>query len=498
MYSAIKFQIRKGDEFFDYCDQITKAANNLYNAALFRVRQVLTFTNKSQAQWTDNEWEVFRELEVALPLMNQVSKKQQYKMPTAGKTFLSYRFLDTLLRVTRNPDYTTKCISAHAAQATLKEVVASMTFFYAAIREHKKMPGKFTGKPKLPGYGKPGSNRTAEISNQECVLYAKDGGLEIKLPLIHKRYNIANAPVSGKLKMASIVPTHGIFLLVLIMDDGKETPATKTPNRICAIDMGVNNLAAITNNIGESCLLFKGGVAKSINQEYNKRMAKIMSEQTSGTTKKFVMTPESHALCQKRNAIISDLMHKNAKAIVEWCKANDIDTIVIGKTKSWKQESNIGAKNNQTFVQLPFDILRQYIAYRAERYGINVIEQEESYTSKASFVARDFIPVYGKNDSEAKFSGKRIQRGIYRNEDNTEINADLNGSANILRKAFPEAFDGKPVPDFQNAIVIKHPDLEKATALHQRQLKNKKPISKAKLCRQARKQKSNPSGIVAL
>lgn len=490
MYSVVKFQIRQGDDFFDYCDRITRAANNLYNAALFRVRQVITFTNKPQAQWTTNEWEVFRELEAALPLMNQVSRRRKYQMPTAGKNFLSYMFLNTLLHVTDNPDYTAEDISAQAAQMTLKKVEANMKSFYAAVREYKKAPGKFTGKPKLPGYGKPGANRAVELNNQDCVLYAKpDGGMEVKFPLIRKRFNIGHAPISGKLKMASIIPSHGIFLLILVMDDGKESSATKTPNRICAIDMGVNNLAAITNNIGKSCLLFKGGVAKSINQRYNKQLAKIMSEQTTGSAKKFVMTPEAHILCRNRNARISDLMHKTAKAIVEWCKTNDVDTIVIGRTKFWKKEAGIGAKNNQEFVQLPLDMLRWYIAYRAEREGINVIEQEESYTSKASFTAGDTIPVYGKTDGEAKFTGKRICRGVYRNADGTEVNADLNGSANILRKAFPDAFDGKPAPDFQSVVIIRHPDLEKAAVLRQRQLANKKPASKAKLRRQARKQK---------
>lgn len=498
MYSVVKFQIRQGNEFFDYCDRLTKAANNLYNAALFRVRQVLTFTNKPQSQWTANEWEVFHELESALPLMNQVSKHQHYQMPSAGKTFLSYMFLNTLLHVTNNPDYTSENISAHTAQATLKKVVANMKSFYAAIREYSKAPEKFTGRPKLPKYGKPGSNRTVEISNQECVIYAKaDGGAEIKLPKIHKRFDIGDTSIIGKLMQASIVPLHSIFLLILVLDDGQPEPKPEEPSRICAIDMGVNNIAAITNNVGKPCLLFKGGIAKSINQWYNKQIAKIMSEQTTDSKAKFVMTPEADALCLKRNNRLNDLMHKTAKAIVEWCKTNDIDTIVIGKTKFWKQETNIGAKNNQNFVQIPFDTLRWDISYRAAREGINVIEQEESYTSVASFMAKDSIPVYRENDSDAKFSGRRIRRGVYRNADGSEINADLNGSANILRKAFPDAFKEQSVPDFQSVVIVQHPDYEKVVALRNKQFAMKKTISKAKLRRLAYKQKRNPSGIVA-
>lgn len=486
MYSVLKFSIKKGSGYYEYCDSITKAANNLRNAVLFRMRQVLTFTEKPKEQWTSNEKEIHDEIEAALPYMNKRANK--YVMPCVGNTFLSYNFMDALLKVIHNPDYCCHDLPRQSAQQIIKEVVASMKSFYAAVREYKAAPAKFTGRPKLPGYSKSGGNHAVVLTNQDCTLYKKGIDHSVKLPLCKQRFNIGAAPVEGKLKQASIVPMHGIFMLVLVFDDGITVPAKRETSRICAIDMGVNNIAAITNNVGKPCLLFKGGIAKSINQGYNKQMAQIMSKQTTGTTTKFAMTPEAEALCLKRNNRLSDLMHKTAKHIVQWCIDNEIDTIVIGKTKFWKQETNIGAKNNQNFVQIPFDKLRFDIAYRAERVGIKVVEQEESYTSVASFMAKDTIPVYGKNDSDAKFTGKRIRRGVYRNADGSEINADLNASANILRKAFPAAFEGPDV-NFGDIIIIVHPDLEKVVALRNRQLAKKKTASKAKLRRQARKNK---------
>lgn len=139
----------------------------------------------------------------------------------------------------------------------------------------------------------------------------------------------------------------------------------------------------------------------------------------------------------------------------------------------------MGKKNNQTFVQLPLYKLILNITYRAERCGIRVINRDESYTSKASFLDNDAIPTYGKNDEEYKFSGKRIKRGLYKAADGTVINADLNGSANILRKEFPDAFASHQ-PDFGNVIVIRHPDLENAKNNHKKQLAEPKTISKSK------------------
>ena len=72
--------------------------------------------------------------------------------------------------------------------------------------------------------------------------------------------------------------------------------------------------------------------------------------------------------------------------------------------------------------------------YKCQLEGINVIEQEESYTSKVSFFDNDFIPVYGQNDELFKSSGKRIKRGLYKTKDGILVNADINGSLNIMRK----------------------------------------------------------------
>ena len=134
-------------------------------------------------------------------------------------------------------------------------------------------------------------------------------------------------------------------------------------------------------------------------------------------------------------------MHKASKYIIEYCVEHSVGNIVIGKNEQWKSGLNLGAANNQKFVQIPHTRFVEMIQYKAESYGINVIIVEESFTSKASFLDFDTLPTI--NTDEAKdviFSGKRINRGLYKTND-VVINADVNGSLNIIRKANSKAFD---------------------------------------------------------
>jgi IS605 OrfB family transposase len=118
---------------------------------------------------------------------------------------------------------------------------------------------------------------------------------------------------------------------------------------------------------------------------------------------------------------------------------NDVGTLVVGKNNGWKQNINIGSKNNQNFVQVPFNDLIAKLHYKCELVGIKFIEQEESYTSKASFLDADSIPTYSAGVTH-QFSGRRLQRGMYKAKSGLRLNADINGSYNIMRKAIPNVF----------------------------------------------------------
>lgn len=477
MHSATQICVKPSSGFYSYFDTIAALCNNLRNAALYRTRQVLTMVEKPFDKLTANELEVYNEIAYALPIMGD-----KFKMPVKGKQFLSVDFLEALMRATNNPDFMAEGLSKQVAHHTLKGVAEDMKGFYAGIRKHKKDPTTFTGKVKLPRYGEKGGRHTIVFTNQDCVIYEiknKPGFHEVKFPETKKRLYIADMPLCGRLKQITVKPNHGNYIVSFVFDNGKENPVARLPHHMVGIDLGVDNTAAITNNLGLPCLLFKGGALKSINQLYNKKMAAIQYEQTKGTDEKFVMTKEAHSLCVWRNNRIEDTINKIGNNIVAWCCDNDVDTIVIGHNTHWKQNANMGKKNNQTFVQLPLYKLILNITYRAERCGIRVIKREESYTSKASFLDNDVIPTFGKNDEEYKFSGKRIKRGLYKAADGTIINADLNGSANILRKEVSDAFASHQ-PDFGNVIIIRHPDLENAKNNRKKQLAAPKVISKSK------------------
>lgn len=140
-------------------------------------------------------------------------------------------------------------------------------------------------------------------------------------------------------------------------------------------------------------------------------------------------------ITDKRNRQVTDYMHKVARYIVNYCIANDIGTIIIGHNVDQKQSVNMGKSSNQKFVQIPFDQPRAYLKCLCDRYGIANIETEESYTSKASFLDGNDIPVFdAKNPYTGTFSGKRVKRGLYRTKENTLVNADINGACNIAKK----------------------------------------------------------------
>ncbi len=135
-------------------------------------------------------------------------------------------------------------------------------------------------------------------------------------------------------------------------------------------------------------------------------------------------------------------LHQASRWIIDVLDSKGIGKLIIGQNPLWKQKVNTGNKNNQSFVSIPHARFVEMLIYKGQIKGIEVVCREESYTSKASFLNLDPIPVYGGNEAQAvKFSGYRQSRGIYQIKgEKTRINADVNGSYNIMRKVIPTAF----------------------------------------------------------
>jgi len=208
-------------------------------------------------------------------------------------------------------------------------------------------------------------------------------------------------------------------------------------NSVASIDLGLDNLVALTSNQpGFIPLLINGRPLKSINQFYNKRKARLQS-QLKGNRK---TSPRIQRLTRCRHQKVDNYLHHASRLIINLLLTKQIGTLVIGKNAQWKTEIELGKKKNQNFVSIPHSRLIEMLEYKARLAGITVIVQEESYTSRSSFLGLDPIPVYGKTEKEPVFTGKRIKRGLYKTSTGQLINSDVNAAYNILRKAIPNAF----------------------------------------------------------
>ncbi|MBV9710987.1 MAG: transposase, partial [Ktedonobacteraceae bacterium] len=251
------------------------------------------------------------------------------------------------------------------------------------------------------------------------------------------------------------VPRKGFYVVEAVYEQEVQQ-APVNPAYYAGIDIGMNNLVALTSNKpGFHSVLVNGRPVKSVNQFYNKRKAELQSQlRRKGTTKRI------ERMTNRRNRRIDHYMHTASKRIIDILVKEGIGVLCIGKNDAWKQEANMGKRNNQNFVQIPHARFIAMLTYKAELVGITVKVTEESYTSKASLLDLDPLPVHNTGSEKHTFSGKRIKRGLYRAKDGRKINADINGSGNIIRKVAPDAFskvegveDGKAVL----ASLVVHP-----------------------------------------
>ena len=153
-------------------------------------------------------------------------------------------------------------------------------------------------------------------------------------------------------------------------------------------------------------------------------------------------------LWRKRDEQVRNLLGYYANKLIKEFKLIGIDKFIIGKNKEQKQEIDLHSKlENRNFCMIPFNKLVEILKYKCEENGIECMEQEESYTSKASFLNNDFMPVYGEKNKDYEFSGWRNGRTYKIKGKNQRIHADLNGALNIMRKAGYE-----PVEDISSLI----------------------------------------------
>ena len=345
---------------------------------------------------------------------------------------LSRKELDHMLKEEYPNDYK-RMPSAASAQRQGQVIAKEFKSYAKASGEYKKHPEKFMGEPKLPGYkdkyrafyvGRNGYR----IQNGLLMI---TGGEQVDFHPLPVRC-CENQPFNARAEETTcgdlrIIPMGNCFMMEVTYTKQKKQIKLDY-NQAACLDIGVNNFVTIvTTKPGIKPALIKGGVLKSINQRYNKQAAKLREKDKYAHIR---------VKGERRSRQINDMLHKISRSIVNFCVDNQFGTIVIGYNKSWKQEANLGRRNNRNFVMLPHGRFIAMITYKAEELGIKVIAREESYTSKASSLDFDPVPTYGDKSENQHFSGRRIKRGLYQTREGRLINADVNGAINIGRKEF--------------------------------------------------------------
>ena len=372
--------IRKTHPLWNVIDEMCFNAKNLYNYANYIIRQ----------EYIDNKRYIpYKEMNYNL------KTHQQYK----------------------------DCMS-QPANCVLRLLDKNWKSFFKGLKEYEKKPNKFLGRPQIPKYLKKNGRFNWMIPNNCC--YFEEGELKFRV----RRLQTVKwkCRCVGRLIQVRFVPRGCVYVMEIVSE--VEVPNMTSANeRIMGIDLGVNNLATTSNNIGESPFIINGRGLKSINQFYNKRKSKLQSKLSKGQ----FWSKQLEQITLKRFNRVKNYMHHASRYIVNWCVQHRIDTLVVGHNDEWKQDLKMNKVNSQNFVGIPYEILIQQLKYKCEDVGINFIETEESYTSGTSFLDGE-LPCkenYNKN--------RRIKRGLFQSV-NTLINSDVNGSLQIIKKVFPNAF----------------------------------------------------------
>lgn len=455
-----------------YFEENTTAAKCMYNAANFYIRNTMTGIRKSPEERTSHETEVLHYVFTGIQKANAHSyeiyckKQEEYKKiggmagavamsklkykvvpyPTRDEWFLSYTVLDAIFKYTDHPTY--RRMNSQVNQNAIKKTVKSWKSYFQLRKDYVIHPEKYKARPRIPGYIKQPA-MTAAYTNQTAKFIRKDGRAYLRLVNHKPPVLIGKEPLYADMTYVKteVKPQYGGYSILLTFKEDIILPEVpKFPKRILGIDIGVDNFCAVANNFGDTPFLIKGGAVKSMNQNFNKERARLLSEVTKGSdsTHSVKKTKQLHTLSRRRETRLRDFFYKTAWYLVRYAKRQQVEVIVAGHNEDQKQNICIGRQNNQNFVSIPFCRFLDILRYTAAKAGIPVVLREESYTSKASLLDLDAIPAYKKGDTiNHTFSGKRVRRGLYKTNSGFFINADINGAGNILRKEYPYAYDGQ-------------------------------------------------------
>lgn len=358
-------------------------------------------------------------------LYNEANYEIRQKFIKDGE-YISYKNMNFEFKTHENY----KLTFSQPANCTLRVLDKNWKSYFRAIKDWKKNPSKYLGMPKLPKYLKKDGRFPWMIPNNQLVYYYEKGTVYIRNRLLND-YEW-KCRCLGRIIQVRFIPRGSCYVMEIVYET--EIPDVKAEsNRIASIDLGVDNLVTMTNNIGLNPIIINGKGIKSINQYYNKRLAKEKSLLKIRHGKDWSKKLDS--ITFKRYQRMKNYMHNTSAYVIKWCVENNIDTLVVGKNKEWKQNTDMSKQSNQKFVSIPYQMLLQQLQYKCENVGIKYVETEESYSSGTSFLDGE-EPVKQNYDKS-----RRIERGLFKSSSGLLINSDVNGSLQIMMKVFPNAFN---------------------------------------------------------
>lgn len=422
MYLTTKIQVSTGNRMridTDILNRLCYHSARLYNVALYSVRQHY-FNTQSYLNYYGN--------------YHECKGNENYHMLLVDNSAQIVRLVDR-----------------------------DMQSFFKLLK--MKQIGKYSEKVRLPHY-KPKEGLATYICCGRTCRIKNNGTVEIGLTkAFRETYGFSEKnlviPIPSHLrgvtafKEVRIIPQYNgkQYCIEFVYESGSQYKQVSGDGYM-SIDVGVDNFAACTifSNGDARQFLIDGRILKNINHYYNKKVAKLKSEYTKNDSIKSTNTPRMLRLMNGRNNRFDDYFNKAVKMIIDACLANGVTTLVIGYNKEQKQDVNIGHVNNQNLCYIPHYKFRQKLQYKCELHGIVCCPQEESYTSKASALDFDDVPSYG-DENIPSFSGRRVKRGLYKSADGSVLNADINGSVNILRKYFKKRKSSGITPDDVRALI---------------------------------------------
>ena len=393
-------RIKKNGKFFPIIDDLCWKSKNVYNYGNYIIRQEFIETSKEKENGLRDK-------------ANWITYNDLFKLCKDSEPY--------------------KEMGSNVGQATLRKLDKNWKSFFAAIKDYNKNPEKYMGKPKLPKYLDKNNGR------YECCLDNNkfkiiDGHIYFCWKLLKVMNNrfISKIPEGSKLYQIRFVPKGEDYIMEVVYEIVVPDIEGNAPERIASIDLGIDNLMTVTTNCEVKPFVVNGKPLKSINQYYNKKLSEMQSELKKRHGKDWSHSMQS--FITKRNNKVDNYIQNATKMVIDFCVENNIDTLVCGYNSGWKQETDMGKKTNQKFVDIPYLSIVNRLEYKSENVGIKFISTEESYTSGTSFLDGE-LPIKENYDKS-----RRVYRGLFVTKKGELINADVNGSYQIMKKVFPNAY----------------------------------------------------------